>query len=148
MGQEVEDRGQWTGKLDFVLSCLGFAVGKTLLWRSTVQFHWISLNNRVGKCLEISISMLQIWRRRIFASLHIDAFLHWHPMFLSGDRHWPIFRHGTNGYLQKPLPTFQGIDFYKYSWSLYQWHLLQPNYCMDGLLLICLFDFKTAMGQL
>ena len=34
MGQEEAERGQWSGKLDFLLSCLGYAVGKNL-------FHFI-----------------------------------------------------------------------------------------------------------
>ena len=29
MEEDIPERGNWTGKLDFLLSCLGYAVGKS-----------------------------------------------------------------------------------------------------------------------
>ena len=51
MGEDSE-RGQWTGKLDFLLSCLGYAVGKLKLtkfcWyygqKSLLLFKWLYIN--------------------------------------------------------------------------------------------------------
>ena len=31
--KNLEPRGQWSGRLDFIVSCLGYAVGKTLIPR-------------------------------------------------------------------------------------------------------------------
>ena len=43
MGQpeEVVERGNWTGKLDFLLSCLGYAVGKETIL--PIIFSWLEI---------------------------------------------------------------------------------------------------------
>ncbi|XP_037069961.1 sodium- and chloride-dependent glycine transporter 2-like [Pollicipes pollicipes] len=86
-GDENPERGNWTGKLDFLLSCLGYAVGLGNVWR----FPYLCYQNGGGAflvpycimlfCLGIPIFLLELNIGQFSAMAPITLFKHYAPGF-------------------------------------------------------------------
>ena len=53
-GDENKERGNWTGKADFLLSTIGFAVGLGNIWR----FPFKAYENGGGGCTAVYLNIL------------------------------------------------------------------------------------------
>jgi len=86
-GDENPERGNWTGKLDFLLSCLGYAVGLGNVWR----FPYLCYQNGGGAflipycimlfCLGIPIFLLELTIGQFSSMAPITLFKHYAPGF-------------------------------------------------------------------
>ena len=76
-------RGQWGGKIEFVFSCLSYAVRLVVCSLYLFFLHATLCSGWIGQCVALSLFMLWQWGRRILASFyyHVAGGRHTHRVF-------------------------------------------------------------------
>jgi hypothetical protein len=102
---QIEPREQWSEKLDFLLSIIGFAVDLANIWR----FPYLCYKNGGGSLFQtFLIEVILSWNslfRCISHSICSFSYTRWYAVILSGTVTWSILSTRCNNMLEKNLPT-------------------------------------------